>query len=200
MLKLNKFQVNALIGMILGDGYLQKTGKKNARLRLEHSKKFKDYLEWKMKLLPNLFQGKPKHIKRVHPLTKKEYEYVRAQSNASPFLGKLRKLFYKDSGKKVIPEKLMKLLTLPIGLVIWYYDDGYYNKKDKNAFLYLGRMKKDDAQQAVGVIKTNFGLDVRLIDKKRKGFVVYFPPKETQKLKNYLLDYQVESLKYKIPN
>lgn len=199
MIKLNKFQMNALIGMILGDGYLQKTGKRNARLRLEHSLKFKDYLLWKMQLLPNLFQGKPKHLKRIHPLTKKEYEYVRVQSNASPLLGKLRNLFY-PQGYKVIPEKLKQMLTLPIGLAIWYYDDGYYNKIDKNAFLYLGKLTKDDAERAKEVIETNFDLKVKVIDKKNKGFVLYFSRVETQKLKKYLLDYQIESLKYKIPN
>lgn len=199
MIRLNKFQLNALIGMIIGDGYLQSTGKKNARLRLEHSVRFKDYLLWKMNLLPKLFQGRPKYLKRIHPLTKKEYEYVRAQSNSSPLLGKLRKLFYPDNSK-VIPEKLKKLLTLPIGLAIWYYDDGYYNKIDKNAFIYLGRLKKEDAERAKEILKTNFGLNTRVIDKKRKGFVLYFPPNEAKKLKNYILDYQIESLKYKIPN
>lgn len=185
--------------MILGDGYLQKTGERNARLRLEHAAKFKDYLLWKMNLLPKLFQGKPKHLKRIHPLTKKEYEYVRIQSNTSPLLGKLRRLFYPE-GKKIIPEEIKKLLTLPIGLVIWYYDDGYYNKKDKNAFIYLGKLNKEDAERVKNVIEKNFGLNVRLIDKKSKGLVTYFSPRETEKLRNYLLAYQVESLKYKIPN
>ena len=42
---------SAIIGMILGDGYLQKTGEKNARLRLEHGYKQKEYLLWKTEKL-----------------------------------------------------------------------------------------------------------------------------------------------------
>ena len=46
-------QEDLVIGMILGDAYLQKTGKQNARLRLEHSIMQKAYLEWKISQLEN---------------------------------------------------------------------------------------------------------------------------------------------------
>ena len=41
MIKLSLTQKQILYGTILGDGYLQKTGEKNARLRLEHGEKQK---------------------------------------------------------------------------------------------------------------------------------------------------------------
>ena len=117
-----------IIGMILGDGYLQKTGIKNARLRLEHSVKQQEYIFWKIKLLPRFFQGKPKYLKRTHPKTKRVYEYLRHQSNSSPLLGKLRKIFYSVEDKKTIPENLKSLARHPLSLAIWYLDDGYLSK------------------------------------------------------------------------
>ena len=57
-MNLTKKQNAAIVGMILGDGYLQSTGKNNARLRLEQKLDHADYLVWKISLLPKLFQGK----------------------------------------------------------------------------------------------------------------------------------------------
>ena len=100
VMKINKEQESALIGMVLGDAYLQKTGERNARIRLEHRADHSEYLVWKTRLLPQLFQGKPIFLNRKHPKTQRIYSYVRQQSNASPYVGKIRKLFYPDGKKK----------------------------------------------------------------------------------------------------
>ena len=107
MIYLSKEQKSILIGTILGDAYLQKTGKKNARLRLEHGYKQKEYLFWKVEKLNKLFQGKPKYIERIHPITKKTYCYWRHQSQTTPYLGRLRGIFYPE-GKKKIPKDLKR--------------------------------------------------------------------------------------------
>ena len=70
-MKLTKRQKQIIFGLLLGDAYLQKTGKKNARLRLEHSEKQIAYINWKYEKLSNIFQHKPKKISRKHPITKK---------------------------------------------------------------------------------------------------------------------------------
>jgi LAGLIDADG DNA endonuclease family len=180
-ISLTRNQKAILTGTLLGDGYLQKTGLKNARLRLEHGGKQKDYLLWKMRAFPRLFQGKPVHLSRVHPKTLATYEYWRAQSSSSPVFGKWRTLFYPD-GKKRIPENLVEILTEPLALAVWYMDDGYYNPKDKNSFLYLGRVSKKEAVCAQNMLIKNFELSARVYDKKEKGFALYFSPAETKKL------------------
>ncbi len=198
-MNLTKKQKSAIVGMILGDGYLQKTGKRNARLRLEHREDHYDYLIWKTKLLPNLFQGKPKFVQRIHPLTKKIYRYVRHQSNSSPYLGKLRRLFYQE-GKKIIPENLEKLLRDDISFAIWYYDDGYYYKRDQCFYLYLGKVKRKEADIASLALKKKFDLYSRVLDKKNKGFVLYFPSTEKEKIKKILEKYYLPVMVYKIPS
>jgi hypothetical protein len=196
---LTKKQKSAIIGMVLGDGYLQKTGKRNARLRLEHKADHYEYLLWKIKLLPRLFQGKPKTLERIHPVTLNKYSYVRHQSNSSPLLGKIRKLFY-PQGKKCIPENLEKLLKDDIAFAIWYYDDGYYNKKDGRCWLYLGKVSKEEAEIASLALKNCFGLENSIKDKKNKGFVLYFHPSAKEKIKNILKKYYVRVMAYKIPS
>mgnify|MGYP001560511944 FL=1 len=180
-ISLTRNQKAILVGTLLGDGYLQKTGEKNARLRLEHGGKQKDYLLWKVRAFPRLFQGKAVHLSRVHPKTQETYEYWRAQSSSSPVLGKWRALFY-PSGKKRIPENLAEILTEPLALAVWYMDDGYYNPKDKNSFLYLGRVSREEAECAQDMLMKNFELSTRVYDKKDKGFALYFSTVETKKL------------------
>ena len=198
-MNLTLMQKSAIVGMILGDGFLQKTGSQNARLRLEHRADHKDYLVWKTKLLPNLFHGRPKFMERIHPITKRAYRNVRHQSNSSPILGKFQRLFYQN-GKKNIPANLEKLLASDIGLAIWYFDDGYYYPRDKCAYIYLGRVSETEAEIASKVIKRRFGLENRILDKKNKGFVIYFSPDTVFNLKKTVKRYLVPVMAYKLPS
>lgn len=199
IMKLNKEQESALIGIILGDGYLQKTGSRNARLRLEHRLDHKDYLVWKTKILPELFQGRPTLINRIHPKTQKTYKYARFQSNSSPILGKLRKLFYPQD-KKVIPDNLSKIVKSDIALAVWYMDDGYYYPRDKCAYIYLGIVSGKEARIASDVIANTFNVPNRILDKKKKGFVIYFSPSNAKILKEKIKKYIVPVMAYKIPS
>jgi len=162
MITLTKAQKSALVGMILGDGFLQKTGSKNARLRLEHSLNQEEYLKWKVKLLPKVFQGKFQYLERRHPLTRKIYRYIRIQSHSSPFLGKLRKIFYPE-GKKIIPTEAKRMMKHPLGLTVWYLDDGYYYPRDKIGYLYLGKVTKKDGVIAQEILKKNFKIEGKKI-------------------------------------
>ena len=155
--------------MVLGDAYLQKTGELNARLRFEHRSDHAKYLVWKTHLLPQLFQGKPTFLKRVHPQTHRTYSYVRQQSNAGPYLGKIRKLFYPD-GKKKIPESLTKWLKSDIGFAIWFYDDGYYFARDRAFYLYLGTVSFEEAEIVHRALQKNFNLQNTILNKRKKGY------------------------------
>jgi recombination protein RecA len=197
MISLSKEQKSILIGTILGDGYLQKTGKRNARLRLEHGYRQKDYLLWKVKKLGNLFQGRPRYLERIHPKTKRKYRYYRHQSQSTPYLGKLRTLFY-PTGKKKIPGQLKKFLD-PLALAVWYMDDGYYYPRDKCSYLYLGDIKKEEAEIVKKALFEKFGLVVR-IKRKKRGYALYFSPQETQKLKKLIKEFVLVQLKYKLPS
>jgi len=196
-MKFTKQQKAILVGTILGDAYLQKTGEKNARLRLEQGDKQKTYLFWKVKQFPKLFQGKPHYLERKHPLTGKIYRYWRHQSNSTPELGKWQRLFYTD-GKKHIPVSLSKLLTDTVGLAVWYMDDGYYYGRDKVSYLYLGRVKRDEAEIAKITLEKNFAILCLTLDKKQKGFVLYFPPKETIKLHKKIEKFILPLFSYKL--
>ncbi len=196
-MELTKQQTSVLIGTILGDGFLQKTGEKNARLRLEHSQKQKDYVLWKGKIFGRLFQGKPNYLERIHPNSGETYKYCRWQSSAGPAFGKWRKYFY-PNGNKIIPNNIGNFLTEPISLAVWYMDDGYFNKIDRNSYIYLGRVTRAEAEISGKAIEKNFGIVATVYDKKNKGFTLFFGVLETKKLQTLIRPFIIESLQYKL--
>ena len=196
-MKLTKKQRYILLGTVLGDAYLQKTGAKNARLRLEHSGAQKKYLLWKVEEFPKLFQGKPKYMERIHPYTKKRYSYWRHQSSATPELELWRKKFYVNN-KKQIPEDFGKLLTDTLSLAVWYMDDGYYYEKDRNSYLYLGKVSEREAFIVQRTLEENFGIKSRIYNKKQKGFAIYFPVEETIKMHKMIKKYVLPLFDYKL--
>ena len=197
MISLTRNQKSILFGIILGDGYLQKTGEKNARLRLEHGKNQKEYLFWKVSNLSPLFQGKAKYLERIHPITKRIYCYWRHQSQSTPYLGKLRKIFYPE-GKKIVPEKLERYLS-PLTLAVWFMDDGYYYLRDKCSYLYLGNVSRNEAEIVMLTLLRRFNILSR-VKQKKKGYALYFSPRETQKLKNLIKGHILPQFNYKLPS
>jgi hypothetical protein len=197
MISLTREQNSILFGIILGDGYLQRTGKMNARLRLEHGYKQKEYLLWKINKLKTIFQGKPKYLERIHPLTKKTYKYWRHQSQSTPYLGKLRKIFYSD-GKKRIPDNFEKYIN-PLMLAVWYMDDGYYYQRDKCSYLYLGNISIKEANVVSSTILKKFSIQTK-VKQKKKGFAIYFPHSQVEKLKLLIKDYIINQFNYKLPS
>ena len=196
-IKITPKQEGVVIGSILGDGYVQKTGSKNARLRYEHSSKQKLYLVWKVSVLGTLFNGKPVFVERVHPKTNKTYKYVRHQSNSTPYLGKLRKIFYPE-GRKIIPSNLQDLLKHPISLAVWFFDDGYLCKKHQGSYLYLGKVSSEEATVAQIAIHHNFDIDSKVYPKGVKGYALYFNSANTKKLVGLIKEFASSDMIYKV--
>lgn len=118
----------------MGDSYLQNNGT-NVRLRFEHSLDQEEYLLWKFNFLKNIFiESSVVRLNRIHPITKKEYRYIRCQSRTLPVLKLIKDIFYKD-GKKIVPADLSEYLKEPISLAVWFMDDGYYYLRDKCGYL-----------------------------------------------------------------
>jgi len=194
---MNRKQKSIIVGMILGDTFLQKTGEKNARIRLEHSEKQKDYLVWKASFFPEFFQGKPSFLERFNSYYQKTYRYVRWQSTASPEIGKMRKLFY-EQGRKKIPDNLPLIFDNPLTLAIWYMDDGYLYHRDKMIYIYLPQYTPREQKILLETLKLNFGLKPILKTKKKRNQVLIFPVEETKKFLSLVKSFIISSMRYKL--
>lgn len=196
---ITKRQKEIIIGTILGDGYLQKTGKKNARLKLEHSEKQKEYIFWKYEELKNLMQNKPKLIERYSPKWKKTFKYYRCQTNSMNLLGKYKKYFYNSQGKKFIPENIKNLLKSPLSLAVWYMDDGHFYARDKVAYIYLPKYSKEELKRLLEALENNFHLKPKIIYKKNYP-CLYFSREEANKLMEIIREWVPKFMRYKTPS
>jgi hypothetical protein len=188
MLKLTKKQFSALVGMILGSATIKRVGKRSARLILESSVDLKDYIIWKASLLPRLFQGRPKTLERIDPITKQPHKYIYHQSNSSPVLGKFRNIFYTDKGLKRIPENLSNLLKDEIAFVVWFYDCGKFGV-DGSAYLYLGKITDNEAEIAKKALDEKYNIKGDLKLDEKGGYILYFQLEDSKKIKEILQKY-----------
>ena len=199
-MKLSKRQKAIIYGLALGDGYLQKTGRFNARVRLEHSEKQREYVWWLRERLATVFASKPTRLSRIHPKTGKTYYYLRLQSNSSPWLGKLRVQFYDLSGKKRVPQQISSFLSSPLSLAVWYMDDGYYYARDKSAHFYLPQYPEADARRLIGALQANFSLAPSLYCRPdRRSCQLTLTGDNLRRLTKIINPYLIPSMRYKLP-
>jgi hypothetical protein len=198
-MKLSRRQKEIVYGLILGDAYIQKTGKQNARFRLEHSIKQKEYMDWLYRELENLFAHKPNYLKRVHPKTKNTNEYVRLQSNAMPWFGKLRKVFYGEQGK-FIPEQIDEILKSSLTLAVWYMDDGHYYSRDKSAHIYLQKYSQVEQERLLNALKKNFSINACIYCRPdREACQINITGKNLNRFVQLVKPHMAASMLYKLP-
>lgn len=116
-----------IIALLLGDGHLTSKGS----ICINHSEKQKDYIQYKVNILQNIFKGKPIKIHKSKSIIKnKIYNTLSIRKCNKKLLMPLRQLLY-PNGKKVISREVLNYLSLQ-GLAIWYMDDGSLIPEYKN--------------------------------------------------------------------
>ncbi len=119
--KLTKEQKSLLISMLIGDGTITN----HPDYKLSHSESQREFLEWKIKLLEKYgFEhgGLKEYISKCGYNLGNKVLYVRIKTN--PTIKALRRSVYKP--KKTFTRNLLNWLN-PLGLAIWYMDDGCIN-------------------------------------------------------------------------
>lgn len=119
--KLSKEQKSLLIGLLIGDGTISS----NYVFKLSHSIEQREYLEWKVSLLNKLGiknNGIKEYISSCGYNTGKGVLY--SQMSVIPTIKALRRTVYIP--KKTFTRRLLNWLT-PLGIAIWYMDDGHIN-------------------------------------------------------------------------
>lgn len=120
-IRLSKEQKSLLIALLIGDGTISS----NYVFKLSHSTLQREYLEWKVRLLNKYGiknNGVKEYISKCGYNTGKSVLY--SQMSLIPTIKALRRSVY--TPKKTITRKLLEWLN-PLGLAIWYMDDGCIN-------------------------------------------------------------------------
>lgn len=120
-IRLSKEQKSLLIALLIGDGTISS----NYVFKLSHSTLQREYLKWKVGLLNKYGiknNGVKEYISKCGYNTGKSVLY--SQMSLIPTIKALRRSVY--TPKKTITRKLLEWLN-PLGLAIWYMDDGCIN-------------------------------------------------------------------------
>ena len=132
-MKLTEKDKSVLIGLLLGDGYIDNKG----RIYVEHGEKQKEYCIYKAKLLHSVCGGKDikvhEYIKKHSVLKNKKqfkestfitYSFRKQSKSFIP----IREMLYNEGGKKYISKEIIQYLT-PEVIALWWMDDGCLTKK-----------------------------------------------------------------------
>lgn len=132
-MKLTEKDKSILIGLLLGDGYIDDKG----RICIEHGEKQKDYCIYKAKLLHSVCGGKDikvhEYIRKRSILKDKKqfkedtfttYSFKKQSQSFIP----IRQILYDENRKKHISEEILQYLT-PEAIALWWMDDGCLTKK-----------------------------------------------------------------------
>ena len=189
----NETEFQVILGSVLGDGCLIKTYQNGGTiLKVVHCEKQKEYLEYKWNFLKEN-SSEIKHYKFYDERRKiPEYYNYQFYTKSSKSLNEMYNNWYHPY-KIIFKDDLFKLK--PLGLAIWYMDDGY-NVKDGGAMLCTNNFTKSDLLLIKEMFLSNFNLEVTINNSASN--LVYIPVKEFSKFKEIIKPYIIDSMKYKI--
>ncbi|MCJ7507306.1 MAG: hypothetical protein MUO85_01075 [candidate division Zixibacteria bacterium] len=185
------WQKGLLIGMLLGDGNLTTNKQGNIRFRTQHCDRQKDYVVLKRKLLDNLCVGNIKtYISSQNGKTYHSFSTIWHSD-----LKYLYDIVYDSSGRKIVTQEALDLLTIP-GLVLWYYDDGSADRYLATCSFNLNEVKliRQHLFRKFGIKTT----PVLQRDGDRKYYYLYFSKDTGNILGKFLSDYYLSCFDYKI--
>ena len=194
-LSLTKSQKEILVGLMLGDGHLETMNRgRTYRLKVEHSIKQKDYVDW--------LYGMFKEWVRKPPVVREKFVFGRKFVNyyfSTYSSGKFRfygQQFYRD-GKKVIPKMIAKLFS-PLALAVWFMDDGSIkSKKHKTKLINTQSFSLQDLKRLQRALKDKFGI-ITTRKKERTGWRLYILSESIRKFEALINPYVIPSMRYKL--
>lgn len=199
-LSFSKRQKEILIGVILGDGHLEKLyTPTSGKLKIEHSYKQKDYVDWLYREFRNWVRTKPR-LRKVKTFGSVYWNYG-FSTYGHQLLGEFRERFYKEK-KKVVPNDLEKDIT-PLGLAVWYMDDGSIkSRKHKGVFLNTQGFEESELKKLQQILRNKFKIKSTTRDQTRNQKTkkqIYFGGELGERFIAMIRSYIIPSMQYKIP-
>lgn len=199
-LKLTKRQREILTGKLLGDGHLEtKDNGRTYRLKIEHSVKQKEYVDWLYGEFKEWIRTEPQLKERYVKLRSVEGMYRKYWFNTLSS-GKFRfyaQQFY-GNRKKIVPKLIRKILT-PLALAVWYMDDGSIKSNAHRTVLFnTHSFDKKNIKLLQDALMENFNIKTT-IRKQKEGLQIYVLSESVDNLRNMIEKHILPSMKYKLP-
>lgn len=197
-LKLTKRQKELLTGKLLGDGHLEtRNDGRTYRLKIEHSIKQKEYVDWFYQEFRDWVNTPPKARMHKSGWQDKEYEKYYFQTLSTASLRFYGSQFYGSEGKKV-PKLIHRWLT-PLALAVWYMDDGSIKSNaHRTVLLNTHGFSPSGLKRLQSALKTRYGIETRLRNQK-DGTQIYIPSESVDTFLSTIKPFIIPSMYYKIP-
>lgn len=192
-----------MIGLLLGDGHIQKRYVKgNSRfiysqssLRKHHFNYFNHVLELFKPFLSEDFKLKERH--HLDKRTKVRYSSLNFATLAFPCFNYYKSLFYNSENIKIVPSNIQNLLT-PIGLAYWIMDDGSIQNKGLHLNTY--GYTHEDVLILKRLLENMFGDNTLKcsIHKHNKGERIYVWEESMELLRSNIYQFMHKDMLYKI--
>ena len=194
-LKLTQRQREIIVGKLLGDGHLESMNNgRTYRLKVEHSLKQKEYVDWFYQEFKEWILSKPKKKEQV--VNGKVYYKYWVNTLSSGSFRFYAQQFYKDK-KKVVPKLIHRWLT-PLSLAVWFMDDGSIKSKYHRArIINTQGFEKREVQRLIKVLDEKFDLKCKL-RKQKEGCQIMILSESADKFARLIKVHLHTSMKYKI--
>lgn len=189
--ELNSSQRQMVMGSLLGDGTITKSGAYSC----SHSIKQKEYFEHKMKVLYNLHSNCSQRYAHNYDHFKTIPESVHFTTGCNKYLYELRDIYY-PKGKKIFPYEYLKDNLEAEGLAYWYCDDGYY--KAGAVMLCSDGYSVEDRNYMVDFFRNSFGVKTHIVNSGKNRMRLRFNVEDAPILIDLIRPYIIDSMLYKI--
>lgn len=162
-MKTSKESRNLLLAMLFGDGSLNSKG----YVSMRHCVAQKDYIEWKRELLIGSISTTD-----CYYVDNNGYGSYELRTKTYKFLKQYRKIIYKSGKKDITDRRILNKLT-PLGLAIWYMDDGGLSQKKRdgvvvaNELMINTHLSREDNQKIIDYFRDVW--DISFTQVKNRG-------------------------------
>lgn len=205
-MNLNKGIRDFLVGTLLGDAHIRRTGvlKDKAYITFEQSIKKRDYINYLLKtskeggIVPEELglTEFSRNDDRYNITNRSLYFRTESTNNLSP----IADLFLNEENKKIVPESIADHLT-PRSLAFWIMDDG--QKVNRGGItLCTDSYNSNEINILREALKKNFNLDTTIHNKKGQNDTyyerIYIKKEGFEEIKPQLIPHMDDSMLYKL--
>ena len=180
---------------MLGDGHLEtQNNGKTYRLKVEHSIKQKEYVDWFYQEFKEWILTKPKKKRKIRN-GKLSYNYWVNTLSSGSFRFYAHQFY--EGKKKIIPKLIHRWLT-PLSLAVWFMDDGSIKSKHHRArIINTQGFEKREVLRLIKVLDEKFDLKCKL-RKQKEGYQIMILAESADRFAGIVKDHLCSSMKYKI--
>jgi len=179
----NSDQLSVIIGSVLGDGSVGKSG----RVRLQHCSMQSEYLDWKAKILGG---NKSRHDKWSGYRWK--HDGFRDNFAVTSQTSRIRDICYINNQKKITND-IVEMADIKT-VAIWYMDDGSISRK--RAVFHTEGFDKESVINCQKIL-AKFDINSKIAKSKTKYHIIQLNVENTKKMMGLISKYRCSSMNYK---